>query len=182
MAIQNASIPGVSDLSQRLTLLVLPGFLNGCILLFVISAANSDLYICSRTLYGLALGGSAPAILAKTDKRGVPIVSLGVCASFCCLAYLNVVEASAVVFKYLYPTTLTLCINRKCEPCNHFRIVDLDLYTDRAYLKGYSFFPVRSRAVYQSTRDRPEESPLSLSSWTLWNMVCVNFLYPCYNF
>ena len=185
MAIQNASIPGLSHLSRGLIFLVLPGFLNACILLFVISAANSDLYICSRTLYGLALGGSAPAILAKTDKRGVPIVSLGVCASFCCLAYLNVVEASAVVFKYLYPISLTLCNNRKCEPSNHFRIVDLDIHTGRPHrlLKGCSFFPVCLRVVYKSTRDRPEEGPsLPLSSWSLWNMVCVNFLYLCYNF
>jgi hypothetical protein len=98
---------------------------------------------------------------------------------------LNVVEASAVVFKYLYTTSLILSINRKCEPCNHFRVVDLDLYIDRAHrlLKGSSFFPVCSRAVYQSTRDRPEERPsLSLSSWSLWNVVCLDFLYPCYNF
>src|SRR5205807_10635517 len=33
---------------------VLPGFMNGCILIFVFSAANSDLYIASRTIYGLA--------------------------------------------------------------------------------------------------------------------------------
>src|SRR5271170_4613366 len=84
--------------------IVLPGFLNGCILLFVISASNSDLYIASRTLYALALGGSAPAIIAKTDRRGVPIVALGISASVCSLAYMNVVEASATVFKYLYLT------------------------------------------------------------------------------
>src|SRR5271169_2763367 len=74
--------------------LVLPGFLNGCILLFVISASNSDLYIASRTLYALALGGSAPSIIARTDKRGVPLVALAISATFCSLAYMNVVEAS----------------------------------------------------------------------------------------
>jgi len=185
VAIQNASIPGLSHLSRGLIFLVLPGFLNACILLFVISAANSDLYICSRTLYALALGGSAPAILAKTDKRGVPIVSLGVCASFCCLAYLNVVEASAVVFKYLYSIAPTLFIDGKCEPCYDFRTVDLDLNIGRTYwlFKGGIFFRVCSRAVYQSARDRPEErSSLSLSSWSAWNMVCLNILHPCYDF
>jgi yeast amino acid transporter len=90
VAIRNAQIP------------VLPGFLNGCILLFVISASNSDLYIASRTLYALALGGSAPSIIAKTDRRGVPVVALAISASFCSLAYMNIVEASAAVFKYLY--------------------------------------------------------------------------------
>ena len=48
---------------------VLPGFLNGCILLFVFSASNSDLYIASRTIYSLAKQGNAPAFLARTDNR-----------------------------------------------------------------------------------------------------------------
>src|SRR5579859_3524421 len=82
--------------------IVLPGFMNGCILLFVISAANSDLYIGSRTLYAMALNGSAPSFIARTDKRGVPYVALGICASFCGLAYMNVTQGSATVFKYLY--------------------------------------------------------------------------------
>ena len=54
----------------------LPGIVNGCILLFVFSAANSDLYIASRTIYGLAVEGKAPAIFRHTDSRGVPIWAL----------------------------------------------------------------------------------------------------------
>jgi amino acid transporter len=79
---------------------VLPGFLNGCILLFVFSASNSDLYIASRTLHGLALKGHAPEFLARTDKRGVPFYALGLSASFCCLAFMNVSSSSKVVFGY----------------------------------------------------------------------------------
>jgi len=33
---------------------VLPGFINACILIFVFSAANSDLYVATRVLYSLA--------------------------------------------------------------------------------------------------------------------------------
>jgi yeast amino acid transporter len=47
----------------------LPGFLNGCILMFVFSAANSDIYISSRTLYSLAKEGSAPSFFAHTNIR-----------------------------------------------------------------------------------------------------------------
>jgi amino acid transporter len=47
----------------------LPAILNGCILIFIFSAANSDLYIGSRTIYGLAIQGKAPKIFARTDKR-----------------------------------------------------------------------------------------------------------------
>jgi amino acid transporter len=79
----------------------LPGFLNACILIFVFSASNSDLYIASRTLHGLALKGHAPRFIAKTDKRGVPFWALGISASFGCLAYLNVSTSSKLVFGYL---------------------------------------------------------------------------------
>ena len=87
--------------ATALIVAVLPGFLNGCILLFVISASNSDLYISSRTLYALALGGAAPTIFAKTDKRGVPYIALAAGGLFACLAYMNVGRSSEVVFKYL---------------------------------------------------------------------------------
>lgn len=74
--------------------------INACILLFVFSASNSDLYIASRTIYGLACEGKAPAFLAKTDKRGVPIYALGVSSLFGLLAYMNVAEDSTTVFGY----------------------------------------------------------------------------------
>lgn len=95
-------------MSAVLNCLVLPGFLNGCILIFVFSASNSDLYIASRTLYALALGGSAPSIIARTDRRGVPVVALAVSATFCGLAYMNIAEASTTVFKYLYNHATTV--------------------------------------------------------------------------
>lgn len=74
--------------------------LNGAILMFVFSASNSDLYIASRTLYGLAASGSAPRIFTRTDARGVPIYALGASAMFALLAYLNVSTGSAKVFTY----------------------------------------------------------------------------------
>lgn len=78
----------------------LPSFLNACILIFVFSAANSDLYIASRTIHGLALKNQAPAFLAKTNNRGVPYYALGVSALISCIAFLSVAEDSADVFKY----------------------------------------------------------------------------------
>jgi amino acid transporter len=78
----------------------LPDILNACILLFVFSASNSDLYIASRTLYGLASDGDAPAIFKRTDRRGVPIYALGASSVFGLLAYMNVAEDSTKVFGY----------------------------------------------------------------------------------
>ncbi|KAK0364779.1 amino acid transporter [Friedmanniomyces endolithicus] len=78
----------------------LPGFLNACILIFVFSAANSDLYIASRTIHGLALKGQAPRFLATTDKRGVPVYGLALSALVCCIAFLNISTSSKLVFGY----------------------------------------------------------------------------------
>ncbi|KAF1999006.1 hypothetical protein P154DRAFT_437984 [Amniculicola lignicola CBS 123094] len=78
----------------------LPGILNACILVFTFSASNSDLYIASRTIYGLAEQGHAPRFLKYTDKRGVPVTALGVSSLFCLLAYMNVSDDSKVVFGY----------------------------------------------------------------------------------
>lgn len=78
----------------------LPSVLNGAILMFVFSASNSDLYIASRTLYGLACNGDAPRIFKRTDARGVPIYALGFSACFALLAYMNVSDDSKTVFGY----------------------------------------------------------------------------------
>lgn len=79
--------------------------LNACILLFVFSACNSDLYIASRTLYGLASDGDAPAIFRRTNKDGVPLYALGGSAMFCLLAFMNVSTASTKVFGYFVNLT-----------------------------------------------------------------------------
>ncbi|EXJ83321.1 hypothetical protein A1O1_06942 [Capronia coronata CBS 617.96] len=79
---------------------VLPGFLNGCILIFVFSAGTSDLYISSRTLYGLARDGKAPAFLARTNSRDVPVAALGVSAVLSLLAFMNVSNDSKKIFNY----------------------------------------------------------------------------------
>ena len=84
---------------------VLPHIINACILIFVFSASNSDLYIASRTLYGLASDRSAPAIFKKTDARGVPWPSLIVCTVFTFLAFMNVSDDSRKVFKHFVNLT-----------------------------------------------------------------------------
>lgn len=85
---------------------VIPHIINACICVFVFSASNSDLYIASRTLYGLASNGHAPAIFRRTDKRGVPIYALGASSLFALLAFMNVGSSSTQVFGYLYNLTV----------------------------------------------------------------------------
>ncbi|KAG5353955.1 hypothetical protein C0989_011443 [Termitomyces sp. Mn162] len=74
---------------------VLNHIINAAILIFVMSAANSDLYIGSRTLYGLAVEGKAPVIFKKVNRMGVPWPSLIMCTLFCGLVFLNVKSSSA---------------------------------------------------------------------------------------
>ncbi|KAI8186722.1 Dicarboxylic amino acid permease [Colletotrichum sp. SAR 10_86] len=75
--------------------------INGCLVVFVFSAANSDIYISSRTLYGIAIDGKAPRIFTRTTKAGVPFVSLALCGAFCGLAYMSVSSSAAIVFNNL---------------------------------------------------------------------------------
>jgi len=83
----------------------LPTIVNACILLFTFSASNSDLYIASRTIYGLAVEGHAPKIFLWTDKRGVPVPALLVSALFCCTAFMNAADDAKVVFGYFVNLT-----------------------------------------------------------------------------
>jgi amino acid transporter len=78
---------------------VLPDLLNACILLFILSIADYDLYLATKAMCDLSLKRRAPAFLSRTS-RGVPIYSLGVCSSMATLAYLNVRQDSTVVFGY----------------------------------------------------------------------------------
>ncbi|KAE9574683.1 putative amino-acid permease [Colletotrichum fructicola] len=89
IAVQLANIP------------VFPHVVNGCLLIFVISAANSDIYIGSRTLYGLARDGQAPSIFTKTTGAGVPIIGVAATSVFTALAYMNAAKSSSQVFGYL---------------------------------------------------------------------------------
>lgn len=81
-------------------------------LVFVLSAANSDLYIGSRTLYGLAVEGNAPRIFKRVNRLGVPWPALTLCTAFCFLVYLNVSSSS-----------------QRGEICSHFYVRVLIVYS-----------------------------------------------------
>ncbi|KAJ1658245.1 hypothetical protein IWQ61_002481 [Dispira simplex] len=50
--------------------------MNGVILITVLSAGNSGLYCCARTLWTLAMENKAPRFLRRVTKRGIPINAL----------------------------------------------------------------------------------------------------------
>lgn len=89
IAIKNAGISG------------LPSVINTAVLLSAFSAGNSDLYASSRTLYGLACDGKAPAIFRRCTKNGLPVYCLILTALVGLLAYMNVSTGSTTAFGYL---------------------------------------------------------------------------------
>ncbi|KAH0830529.1 amino acid permease/ SLC12A domain-containing protein [Lanmaoa asiatica] len=103
--VANSSQPGAaaSPIVVGITLVnigSLNNVVNAIILIFTLSATNSDLYIASRTLHGLALEGKAHHIFAKVNWMGVPWTCLLSVTVFCGLAFLNVNSSSAAVFAY----------------------------------------------------------------------------------
>jgi len=103
---------------------ILNHVINGAVLIFVLSAANSDLYIGSRTLYGLAVEGKAPAIFKRVNSMGVPWAALLLCSAFCCLVFLNVASGTAKVFGYFVSLVSTFgAITWICIVYSHLRFM-----------------------------------------------------------
>jgi amino acid transporter len=66
---------------------VLPSVMNVVILISVLSVGNSSIFGSSRTLAALADQGQAPRILAYIDRKGRPLVAIGVASAIGFLAY-----------------------------------------------------------------------------------------------
>ncbi|KAK4456822.1 dicarboxylic amino acid permease [Cladorrhinum samala] len=73
---------------------------NGLLLVFTISAANSDIYLASRSVWALAKDRQAPQIMQRTNKRGVPIPAVALSSIFIALGYMNASKDSSTVFGY----------------------------------------------------------------------------------
>ncbi|KAK7219133.1 hypothetical protein V2G26_007136 [Clonostachys chloroleuca] len=78
-----------------------PDIINGCLLVFTLSAASSDIYCSSRSLYGLAKDGQAPRLFAKARENGNPIYAVAFASAFIGLGYMNASKSSSQVFGYL---------------------------------------------------------------------------------
>lgn len=75
--------------------------MNLVILAALLSACNSDMYSSTRVLWHMAQEGSAPKVLSRTNRWGVPVVALVVTASFGLLALLSNYMGSSAVFLWL---------------------------------------------------------------------------------
>ncbi|SCU95360.1 LAMI_0F02168g1_1 [Lachancea mirantina] len=73
---------------------VLPDIFNAVILITIVSAANSNVYVGSRVLLGLSVSGLAPAWLGVLTAQGVPYVCVATVSLFGSLAFLAVSSAA----------------------------------------------------------------------------------------
>lgn len=79
----------------------LPHVVNALLCTSIFSAGNTYTYCATRTLYGLALEGRAPAVLRYCTKNGVPIFAFMVVMVFPCLSFLQLSSGSAKVLTWL---------------------------------------------------------------------------------
>jgi amino acid transporter len=75
--------------------------MNAVILIAVLSVANSCMYGSSRLLASLAAQGQAPRALAYIDRKGRPLVALGVAALFGLLAFLYITPFQGQAFTWM---------------------------------------------------------------------------------
>jgi amino acid transporter len=79
----------------------LPHFVNALLITSIFSAGNTYTYCATRSLYGMAVEGRAPAIFRKTTKNGVPIFCFFFVMLFPCLSFLQVSSGSNKVLTWL---------------------------------------------------------------------------------
>lgn len=84
---------------------VLPDIFNAVILTTIISAGNSNIYVSSRILYGLAQTKLAPKWFLYTTKHGVPYIGVLFSASFGFLGFMVVSSGAETVFNWLLNIT-----------------------------------------------------------------------------
>lgn len=76
--------------------------INGLIILSVISAGNSSLYLSSRTLHSLGATGRAPKIFGWTTRKGkVPVPALIFSNLVALISLLSISAGSGQVFAYI---------------------------------------------------------------------------------
>ncbi|KAF2196422.1 amino acid permease [Delitschia confertaspora ATCC 74209] len=89
IAIKNAGIQG------------LPSVFNAVIMIAVLSVGNSSIYGSSRTLAALAEQNQAPKILAYIDRKGRPLVAIGVASFIGLLAFLAGTDKQEAAFTWM---------------------------------------------------------------------------------
>jgi amino acid transporter len=86
---------------KRAGVSALPSIFNAVILIAILSVGNSSVYGSSRTLAALADQGQAPKILGYIDRKGRPLVGIGLACSMGFLAFVVESGDSGTVLEWL---------------------------------------------------------------------------------
>ncbi|KAK9709066.1 hypothetical protein K7432_009269 [Basidiobolus ranarum] len=78
-----------------------PDIMNAIILITVLSAGNSALYACTRTLWMMGNSNMAPKIFGRVNSRGIPMYAMLLTAIIGCLAFLTSLFGEKVVYEWL---------------------------------------------------------------------------------
>lgn len=110
---------------NRLGISVLPSLVNAVILVSIFSTANSFVFAGSRALLGLAQQGMAPKVLTRTNRQGVPYLTVLVTLAFSLLSYLSVSAGTVKVLNWwidlvtaaqlLSWTCIAMYVSASCE-------------------------------------------------------------------
>ncbi|KAJ3873806.1 amino acid permease/ SLC12A domain-containing protein [Lentinula edodes] len=79
----------------------IPHIMNAIVLTSAWSSGNSTMLGASRTLYGLAREGHAPKIFLRTNRFGIPYISVGFVSLFMSLGYMTLQDSASNVFSWL---------------------------------------------------------------------------------
>ncbi|KAJ5640141.1 uncharacterized protein N7484_008003 [Penicillium longicatenatum] len=75
--------------------------INALIVISVISAGNSSLYVASRTLLYMSRNRKAPKFIGRTNRAGVPWVGLIMTNIFACIVFLEQSSSAGTVYSAL---------------------------------------------------------------------------------
>ncbi|KAI5236630.1 amino acid permease-like protein [Aureobasidium subglaciale] len=87
--------------ATRAGIKVVPSIINAVILTSAWSSGNASMLAGSRILYGMAKEGRAPKIFTKTNKFGIPWISVSLFGVFLCLAFLSLSHGANIAFTWL---------------------------------------------------------------------------------
>jgi amino acid transporter len=121
--------------------------INAFIFITVLSAANSSIYIGSRTILFMAQDGKAPKFLGKTNSRGVPVYAIIFTNLFGVLSMMNVSTGGGKAYGY---------------------IVNLSGVSTFLVWGAISFTHIRFRRAWKAQGRTLEELPFK-SLWYPWN-------------
>ncbi|KAI9172813.1 amino-acid permease [Paramyrothecium foliicola] len=97
--------------------------INAIIIVTILSAVNSAIYVGSRTLVGLASQGQAPKFFARTNSRGVPVIA---CVVVNLIGFLSLLNLSSGAGK-LYTWIVSMTGVATFITCKFFTQLDLDI-------------------------------------------------------